>query len=342
MIQFRSNEVKDLLPLAKLVNLEVIDLRANEASDISPLRNLTKLIEINLEANKISDISPLGNLTKLRKIYLTYNRISDISALSMLTNLTELELDFNKISDVSSLAGLTKLERVDLQVNEISDVSPLAGLTNLERLELQHNNISDFSPLAGLRENLEFFWHDNPGFYAQAPSIEGPWLWGFLPNAELDSSTDLLAQASGDRVTEARIATHGATEEGLVGDDVWTSYKLPTTGRKNLDDMLEHPLPNGVLYGTVALNSPREQNTTMYASSRNLLKVWLNGALIYERFDRPWLPHGYNAYTWTEFFPATLLQERNVLMVAVGTRSDEDSNGFLGSLQALTIPWHPE
>ena len=330
ILRFYADDISDISVLTGMRHLRSVQFRHSKVKNLAPLAKLFDLEVLNLHDNLISDISPLRNLTKLRNIDLTYNRISDISPLSMLTNLTELELDFNKILDVSPLAGLKKLERVDLQVNEISDVSPLAGLTNLERLELQHNNIADFSPLVGLQENKEFFWHDNPGFYTQAPKIEGPWLWVFLPNVKLDSSTDLLAQASEDRATEVGIATHGATEEGFVGDDVWISHKLPTTGWKNLDDMLEHPLPNGVLYGTVALNSPREQNTTMYASSRNPLKVWLNGALIYERFDRPWLPRGYNAYTWTEFFPATLLQGRNVLLVAVGTRSDEDSNGFFG------------
>ena len=330
ILRFYGDDISDISVLAGMKHLRSVQFKHSKVKNLAPLAKLFNLEDLNLHDNLVSDLSPLRNLTKLRKIDLTFNRISDISALSMLTNLKEIELDFNKILDVSPLAGLANLVRLELQVNEISDVSPLAGLTNLVRLELQHNNISDFSSLAGLRGNIEFFWHENPGFYALAPSIEGPWLWVSLPNAKLDSSTDLLAHASGSRVTEARIANHGATEGGPIGDDVWTSHKLPTTGRKNLDDMLGRALHDGVIFGNVSVNSPREQNTTMYASSRNLLKVWLNGALIFERFNGPWLPDGYNAYAWTDFFPATLRQGRNVLLVAVGTRSDDDSNGFFG------------
>ena len=330
ILRFYGDDISDISVLAGMKHLRSVQFKHSKVKNLAPLAKLFNLEDLNLHDNLVSDLSPLRNLTKLRKIDLTFNRISDISALSTLTNLKEIELDFNKILDVSPLAGLANLVRLELQVNEISDVSPLAGLTNLVRLELQHNNISDFSSLAGLRGNIEFFWHENPGFYALAPSIEGPWLWVSLPNAKLDSSTDLLAHASGGRMTEARIATHGATEGGSIGDDVWTSHKLPTTGRKNLDDMLGRALHDGVIFGNVSVNSPREQNTTMYASSRNLLKVWLNGALIFERFNGPWLPDGYNAYAWTDFFPATLRQGRNVVLVSVGTRSDDDSNGFFG------------
>ena len=62
--------------------------------------------------------------------------------------------------------------------------------------------------------------------------------------------------------TEVGIATHGAIAGQPVGDDVWTSHKLPPTGKNNLDDMMERPLPDGVIYGTAPLYSPREQEIT--------------------------------------------------------------------------------
>ena len=87
-------------------------------------------------------------------------------------------------------------------------------------------------------------------------------------------------------MTETEIATHGAVEGQSVGPDVWTTRRLPPTGGGNVDKMLGNRddafrLSN-MLYGTVSLYSPREQETTMYVGSHNDFQVWLNGALIYE------------------------------------------------------------
>ena len=50
---------------------------------------------------------------------------------------------------------------------------------------------------------------------------------------------------------------------------VWTSHKLPPTGRNNIEDMLKRSrFPDGVVYGFVSLYSPREQDTTMYVGSQ--------------------------------------------------------------------------
>ena len=115
-------------------------------------------------------------------------------------------------------------------------------------------------------------------------------------------------------MTELKIATHGATEGNAVGGEVWASDKLPATGRDNLDDMVGHNLPDGVIYGTVFLYSPREQNTNMFLGSDQEVKVWLNGEVIYQRAR---IERGGD---YTDNFPATLRRGKNVLFVAVGTR----------------------
>ena len=63
----------------------------------------------------------------------------------------------------------------------------------------------------------------------------------------------------------------------------------------------------------------------MYVGAEHGLKVWLNGVLIHENRGR----HG-NDYA--DFFPVTLRQERNVLLVAVATifESWPGSNAFFG------------
>ena len=316
--------VTDLSPVAGLINLERLFF-SNESrslSDLSPLAGLINLEYINSWGNSISDLSPLAGLTKLETIDFCGGNISDLTPLAGLTGLKELYLVSNKIPDVSPLAGLTILNRLNLAHNKISDVSPLAGLTSLKWLGIEGNEIADFSPLDGIRENIKLVWHGNPGFPTHAPKIEGPWLWVVLPGTvgEVLDSTDLLSETSGGTVTEAEIATHGATEGGSVGSSVWTSHSLPSAGGNNIEDMLKSVIRDGTIYGSVSLYSPQEQNTTMYVGGDRGVRVWLNGTLIYERLKRQW------ADNYTDFFPVTLEQGRNVLLVAVHTVG----NGFFG------------
>ncbi len=322
-LQFiRENNISDLSSLAGLINLEHLTFSNGKVSDISPLAGLVNLKAITSWNNPISDISPLAGLTKLEKLDMCHADIKDIFPLADLTRLTEVYFVANEISDISPLAGLTGLSRLNLDDNEISDISPLAGLANLKWLNVAKNEIANFSPLDGLRENIKLVWHSNPGFPTHAPKIEGPWLWVVLPGTvgETLNDIDLLSEASGGTVTEVEIATHGAIEGGSVGSSVWTSYRLPPAGGNNIEDMLKRSISDGAIYGTVSLYSPLEQNTTMYVGGDHGVRVWLNGTLIYERLQRQW------ADNYTDFFPVTLQQGRNVLLVAIHAVG----NGFFG------------
>ena len=319
-LSFPDNNVSDLLPIAGLINLEHLYFTHNNISDLSPVAGLINLKTIHTWGNPVFDLSPLAGLTKLEQVDICGADLSDLTPLASLTGLKELYLRSNGISDISPLAALTGLNRLNLSENEISDISPLAGLTNLKWLAINQNKISDLSPLDGLRENIKLVWHENPVFPKGGPKIEGPWLWVLLPDTKLDSSTDLLSEASGGTVTEVEVATHGATEGQSVRDDVWTFHRLPPTGHNNIERMLQRSIRDGVIYGTVSLYSPREQETTIYVGSKDGFKVWLNGVLIYENLRY------LASEDYTDFFPITLQPGRNILLVAVHTHS----NGFFG------------
>ena len=321
-LELQDTSVSDLSQIAGLINLEVLGFEGDNVSDLSQIAGLINLKRINASwGSSISDLSPLAGLTKLEEIHINAGKVSDLTPLTGLTNLKELHFQDNDISDISPLAGLTGLTRMNLGDNNISDISPLAGLTNLKWLVIHRNEISDISPLEGFRENITtFVWHDNPAFPEAGQSIEGPWLWVVLPNTRLSSSKDLLSEASGGTVTETEIATHGAIEGQSVGDDVWTYRKLPSTDSFNVNRMLGGNINGALLYGTISLYSPRQQDTTIYVGSHNEFKVWLNGSLIYEALR-------YHAsYGYTDFFPVTLKQGRNVLLVAVRAQY----NAFFG------------
>ena len=322
-LEFHSTLVSDLSPLAGLINLRGLSFSHESLSDLSPLAGLINLKWVRSWNNSISDLSPLAVLTKLETIDFCGGNISDLTPLAGLTGLKELYFVNNEISDISSLAGLTGLTRLNLEANDISDISPLARLTNLTWLDVSRNEISDLSPLDGIRKDITLLWHDNPAFPKGGPKIEGPWLWVLLPDARLSSSTDLLSEASGSTVTETAVATHGATAGKSVGDDVWTSHVIPPTGRDNMGDMLQDAIQDGVIYGTVFLDSPRQQDTTMHVGSHDGEKIWLNGNLIHERLRGAW------SHDYQHFFPVTLKQGRNVLLVAVRI-VDPNNSAFFG------------
>ncbi|MYH84112.1 hypothetical protein F4141_25795 [Candidatus Poribacteria bacterium] len=338
-LQIANNEtLSDVSSLAGLINLEWLDLhRCDSLSDLSPLAGLTKLEYLNLNhTRRVSDYSlaPLSGLTELRRLRLAENMISDISPLSELISLVRLDLPRNEIVDLSPLSGLAGLTELYLNANMISDVSPLAELINLEWLDLRVNQIADISSLDGLAARTYISWLKNPGAPIEGPKIGGPWLWVPIPEKQLDDKTDLLSEVSGGSVTEHQIAMKGAMEGEAVGNYEWAAHKISSTGLDNgiINNMQEiiraFGLPEEyewktevmVVYGSVILDSPREQKTRMFVGSEGRNKVWLNGELIYEQLIRP---TEYD-YWWDDsdgchqYFPVTLKPGANVLLVAVG------------------------
>ena len=321
--------ISDISPLAGLTKLRWLELMDNQISDLSPLAGLTNLKRVEFYALHEPDLSPLKDLTGLVRFRIGSSGISDISPLAGLINLEELELFSNRrISDVSPLGSLRKLRRLRLERNNISDVSPLATLHNLEEVQLQRNNISDISPLDGLSENTRIYWFGNPGFPQGGPKIEGPWLWVLVPGEGFWDEVDLLSQASDGVVTELGIATSGATEGSPIGENVWTSHKIAPVGGDNIRSMLTAIGMEGdnnrdsVVYGSITLYSPREQQTQVFAGSDIVHKVWLNGELVQENLSWVW------ANDYQDFSPVTLKQGANVLLVAIYDSGGEFSGYF--------------
>ena len=330
-----NTRIPDFSDLAKLPKLRWIEMGNDTAiSAIPDLDGLKSLRRLVLNNCSIRDLSPLTKSTQLEWLELVNNAISDIAPLRSLKNLKTLNLDANVISDVSPLAELTGLEVLYLENNVISDVSPLTGLRNLERLDLRNNAITDFSPLDELQLSFFIQTSGNPGFTGGG-KITGPWLWMIAPTSNRGGATaarsgvDFLAVASNGKVTELKVATNGATEGNPVGDKVWEVGELSATGGNNLNDMANATglgsgdINDHVAYGSLTLESPREQQTTLWVGSDDAVKVWLNGTLVHNNpIDRP-------ANDYQDRVPVTLKQGYNILLVAVYERAGGWS-GFFG------------
>ena len=339
------NLITDLSPVEDLINLRGLDISHNVISDLSPLEGLTKLERIWVTENPLADLAPLSKLTNLRSYHswgtpvlnlsalaklpklteldICGGNLSDISPLEGLTGLRELYLVGNQISDISPLENLTGLTRLSLRDNQVVNVSPLASLNRLTWIELEDNEILDFSPLDGFPESVFINRNNNPGFTRAAPKIEGPWLWVIVPTDGVSGSkaaasrTDFLRQASGGSVTELKIATQGAMEGDTVGDKVWTIGELAKKGGNNINELVNTlglasgNIDHHVAYGSVNVDSLREQDTKMFVGSGDAVKVWLNGRLVHNNaIDR-------DAEDYQENFSVTLKQGTNTLLVAV-------------------------
>ena len=323
-----DNPISDFTPLKHLIQLKELSVWNSNFSNTMLLANMTQLTHLWLGGNKINDITPFANLTQLKVLFLPHNHIRDVSPLAGLANLETLHLQDNSIRDIRPLTELTKLTDLRLEINPITDKSPLRTLKNRNpNLKLPDIEISPLSPVVLV---------DEPNPLGVGPKIEGPWVWmiapidGNLGSRAASSGKDYLAAASGGSVTERHIATNGATPGVAVGNKVWTSGKLAPTGSNNIAEMVNTiGLGNGnyieyhVAYGSLALNSPRKQNTKMYVGSDDAVKVWLNGVLIHNN------PADRAARDYQDEFSVTLKQGRNILLIAV-YNGELDWTGFFG------------
>jgi hypothetical protein len=167
------------------------------------------------------------------------------------------------------------------------------------------------------------------------PKIRGPWLWVIVSTGNrggadaAKSDIDYLKQTSKGKVTEKQIATNGATAGDTVGNKTWKPAWLASTGNNNIQKMLRRiglwtiDVNNHVAYGSITLMSPKKQKTTMFAGSDDAVKVWLNGQLVHNN------PVNRSSINYQDYFPVTLKQGRNVLLVAVYEKRGEWS-GFFG------------
>ena len=354
-IGMSHNPLADLTPLSGLTNLHNFHGWGTPILNLAAIAKLPKLREISICGGEISDISALADAKGLKYLYLPGNEVSDLSPLAGLTNLTHLSFEHNQISDLSPLEGLSNLTWIDLRDNKISDVSPLAALKQLRWLDLSQNTaITDVSALAvlpdltwmGLAENtridpaeLERFSTEtaishsdfvNSAFPEAGPKIVGPWLWVIVPGAGV-SSADLLAKATKGAITEVKLSTFGATEGKPVGDSKWTAHNLAAVGGDNINEMTDalgwgsgSEVYDHVVYGSLTLNSPRKQETTMLVGSDDGVKVWLNGEVVHYN------PVTRGAGDFQDAFPVTLKQGANVLLVAVDNHGHGGFSGFFG------------
>ena len=94
-----GRRTSNLSMLAKLKNLETINLCGTKASDLSPLSELKNLRKLDISYTKVIDLSPLAELENLETLHLTNAEVNDLSPLAEVKNLKALHLRKTQVSD---------------------------------------------------------------------------------------------------------------------------------------------------------------------------------------------------------------------------------------------------
>ncbi len=164
-------EIKDVVPLAALTNLQSLFLNSTGVADVAPLAALANLQSLDLTDTGVTDVAPLAALANLQSLNLGYCRgVSDVAPLAALANLQSLNLGYCRgVSDVAPLAALANLQSLDLDSTGVADVAPLAALANLQSLNLSYcRGVTDVAPLAALA-NLQSLYLASTGVTDVAP-----------------------------------------------------------------------------------------------------------------------------------------------------------------------------
>lgn len=158
--------IRELGPIATLVQLEHLDIGQTAVRDLEPLRSLTRLRALNLRDLDVTSLGILSALKELRHLSLDGVRLNGAPLQNLNTlsapNLETLYASRNGIARLDTLASHPALRYLNLSANQLTDLRPLTRLTGLQELHLSRNRISDLTPLGELPSLELVNASDNP------------------------------------------------------------------------------------------------------------------------------------------------------------------------------------
>lgn len=146
--------VKDLTPLAGLVNMEQMDIKGELVGpDLKWMSGMTRLKSLMIrEAKALTSFEGIPAAKNLSSIVLTRAVPASLEPLLALSELTSLDLSYCTITDLSPLARFPKLNELSLYGAKLKDFSPLAGCAQLRKLTYYAVEGADFSTLGQLKQ----------------------------------------------------------------------------------------------------------------------------------------------------------------------------------------------
>ncbi|MCZ7649320.1 MAG: protein kinase [Planctomycetota bacterium] len=149
MLGFRSEQLRDVSPLAAIPTLHALSLTGLSPTyrcplkDVTPLAKLRNLRELNLSCSMVADLAPLKDLP-LVTFYAAWTEIVDLEPLRGMP-LNALMLGGAKVESLEPLRG-RRLTRIDVGMTKVRDLSPLHGMP-LELLGLFQIKVVELKPL---------------------------------------------------------------------------------------------------------------------------------------------------------------------------------------------------
>jgi len=143
---------RDWTLLAELRHVRRLVLPAETLTSAEPLARLTDLEELDLSLSGIGDLGPIARLPKLHTLSLGWTPVTSLTALNRMSTLRRLHLHGTRIKDLSPLAGM-RLQVLDLRSTPVQDIRVLHGMRSLRYVDLRGSKVSQRSA-AALRKAL--------------------------------------------------------------------------------------------------------------------------------------------------------------------------------------------
>ncbi len=155
-IDLSNNQyIQNIEPLARLTNLQKLNISGTPISDLAPIRNLTELQEVDASRSAVKDISVLKYASKITRLNIENTGVADISVVKKMPALQALDASKTKATDFTGLTDLTPLTFLDLSGTPLQSLIPLQNLAAVQVLDLSSTSVSDLSPIVGLKSVTE-------------------------------------------------------------------------------------------------------------------------------------------------------------------------------------------
>ncbi len=145
-LDLREGSFTRLGELSALASLRRLDLNGSKVSSLVGLEK-SKLAELELARAPLADLTPLHAMVSLRKLGLRQTAVRDLTPLAALVNLEELIVAETKVASLAPLAALTALGNLDVSDTLVAELGPLAKATRLRDLNLGGTRVKSLAPL---------------------------------------------------------------------------------------------------------------------------------------------------------------------------------------------------
>jgi Leucine-rich repeat (LRR) protein len=147
--------IQNIEPLARLNNLQKLNISGTKISDLAPIRNLTELQEIDASRSGVTDISVLKYASKITRLNIEKTGVSDISVVKKMPSIQFLNTSSTKATDFTALTDLTALTNLNLSNTALQSLIPLQNLVAIQILDISSTPVSDLAPISNLKSVID-------------------------------------------------------------------------------------------------------------------------------------------------------------------------------------------